>query len=183
MSEASPKARSGTPPPLTARTFGFSKIGLDIPASIIPGAMAFTRIPFGPHSMAMACVMLAMAALVGPYMPTPGAGWMPLMDVKLMIWPEPLSIMAGAISRAQKQLPSRFTLTTSMKSCTDCASIAPKRTTPALFTSRSGVSPKALKAAAICSGEVTSASMPTAFSISAAVCAARSAPKSKMPMR
>ena len=32
---------------------------------------------------------------------------MPLMDVKLMIWPAPLSIMAGAISRAQSVLHLR----------------------------------------------------------------------------
>ena len=38
----------------------------DIPASIKPGATAFTRMPYGPHSTDINCVIWARPDLVAP---------------------------------------------------------------------------------------------------------------------
>ena len=122
-----------------------------------PGAIALTRIPNGPHSTAICFVSMASPAFADVYAPLFGPGTTPFMEVILMITPFVLALrMATAQCCATMKAPTRFTRITESKSSWGRSISGPKRTMPALLTTRSGVVPNCSSAFATDVGSPTS---------------------------
>ncbi len=106
--------------------------------SIVPGATAFTRMPFWAHSIASMRVMWLTPAFEMPYTDWPASAATPWVEAMLTIAPgRPAPIRYRPICWLTKNTPLRFTSMTASHSASLMSTTGRVRGTPALLTSTS----------------------------------------------
>src|SRR4051812_10854372 len=101
----------------------------------MPGCTEFTRICFGPSSIAAHLVMPRIAHLVAAYAVQFAMPARPSTDEALMIEPPPFVRIVCVTACMPRKQPSWFTRNSSSSSSSGIVSISPKRSSPALFAS------------------------------------------------
>src|SRR6185436_1270835 len=94
----------------SSTTAGMSKNAAVAPVRTRPGAMAFTRMPAGPSSMAATCVSMLTPALAVQYADMPAEGCTAFNDATVMIEPDRGAVEPGPAFEANIDRAACFTV-------------------------------------------------------------------------